>query len=299
MVAYVDPAAGRGEDGRRRAPLHVGVLEADHSPGPSSTAARCSSTRIASSPSAPENSARCGSWSRASGATDSQASSGMYGGLQVTTSTVPARSSNAVGHVALAQVDPGAGEVAHRPTVRRLVELDRVHASAAGTSSAIALATAPDPVHRSTTTGAPSAHRRHCSIAQPASSSVSGRGTKTPGPTASSTWRKYAVPVRCCSGSRAARRATSASYSSSAEDATSSTSTSRDRVVPSTCDEQLGSVVVGAGHPGGPQHARWRPAGAVATTDHCSSASSRVARSASMQESRTGWRSPSSTWSRL
>ena len=32
---------------------------------------------------------------------------------------------------------------------------------------------------------------------------------------------------------------------------------------------------------------------------HCSSASSRAARSASMQESRTGWSSPSSTWSRL
>lgn len=59
-------------------------------------AARRSRTRIASSPSSPEKSAWCGSWSRASGATDSHASSGTYGGLHVTTSTVPARSSNAV-----------------------------------------------------------------------------------------------------------------------------------------------------------------------------------------------------------
>ena len=44
------------------------------------------------------------------------------------------------------------------------------------------------------------------SIASCATTSVSGRGTNTPGPTRSSRWRKGATPVMCCSGSRAARR---------------------------------------------------------------------------------------------
>ena len=61
--------------------------------------------------------------------------------------------------------------------------------SAAGTSVATASATAPEPVQRSTTTGARPASSTAwaASTPQPASSSVSGRGTNTPGPTASST----------------------------------------------------------------------------------------------------------------
>ena len=47
------------------------------------------------------------------------------------------------------------------------------------------------------------------SSAQPVSCSVSGRGTKTPGPTASSRNRNGARPVRCCSGTRSARWSTS------------------------------------------------------------------------------------------
>ena len=62
--------------------------------------------------------------------------------------------------------------------------------------------------------------------------------------------------------------------------------------------EQLGGVVLRAGDAGVPEPCdgsrEHRPSGA-----HCSSASSRAARSASMQESSTGWRSPLSTWSRL
>ena len=55
-----------------------------------------------------------------------------------------------------------------------------------GTSVATALAIAPDPVHRSTTTagGASAGRSRSRSIAQPVITSVSGRGTKAPGPTA-------------------------------------------------------------------------------------------------------------------
>ena len=78
-----------------------------------------------------------------------------------------------------------------RPSAwRRLVELDGVHARRRAPRRRPPCAIAPEPVHRSTTHRARSQRRRACSIAQPASSSVSGRGTKTPGPTASSTWRK-------------------------------------------------------------------------------------------------------------
>ena len=61
--------------------------------------------------------------------------------------------------------------------------------SASGTSPATASATAPEPVQRSTTTGVRpvASTSRARSTPQPASSSVSGRGVNTPGPTASST----------------------------------------------------------------------------------------------------------------
>ena len=112
----------------------------------------------------------------------------MYGGLATTTSTVPSRSGNAVGHVALPQVDPGAGEVAHRPAVGALVELDGVHPGLGhlggdrqrdGTGPGAE-------VDDDGFAAAPRATARAASTAQPASTSVSGRGTKTPGPTASS-----------------------------------------------------------------------------------------------------------------
>src|ERR687897_1826445 len=69
---------------------------------------------------------------------------------------------------------------------------------------------APEPEYRSATTGRSTVPA--ASIAAPAVISVSGRGTNTPGPTATSTYRNAARPVRWCSCSRAARRATSASY---------------------------------------------------------------------------------------
>ncbi len=81
---------GRPRPGRRRAPRRP-LPRAAAAPRPAARA-----DRIASRPSGPENNARCGSWSRASGATDSHASSGMYGGLQVITSTSPISSSKAV-----------------------------------------------------------------------------------------------------------------------------------------------------------------------------------------------------------
>ena len=192
-AGQVGVVAHLASTGRRRrrppAPTRPGRRRARRPttpPGRSSSAARRSRTRIASSPSSPENSARCGSWSRASGATDSQASSGMYGGLQITTSTVPARSSKAVGHVAEPQVDAGAGQVALGPGVGGRVELDGVHPGAAAPRRRPPWRSRPSPVHEVDHDRLRPA-RAACSIAQPASSSVSGRGTKTPGPTASST----------------------------------------------------------------------------------------------------------------
>src|ERR1700691_1646698 len=80
---------------------------------------------------------------------------------------------------------------------------------ALGTSWAMDRAMAPDPVPRSPAPGSATFMARSRSIAQPVIPSVSGRGTNTPGPTSSSRYRKYAWPVMCCSGSRAARRAIS------------------------------------------------------------------------------------------
>ena len=104
---------------------------------------------------------------------------------------------------------------------------------ACGTSWASDLAIAPEPVHRSTTTGSSASRAR--STAQPATSSVSGRGTKTPGPTYSCTWRKPVEPVRCCNGSRATLRASSASKLASCSSVTSRTRLRPPREVPTAC----------------------------------------------------------------
>ena len=94
-----------------------------------------------------------------------------------------------VGHVAVPQVDAGAGEVALGPGVgaprrarRRAPGRRAPRRRPRGRSRPSRCRGRPRPAAR--------ASRRTASIAQPASSSVSGRGTNTPGPTTSSTWRK-------------------------------------------------------------------------------------------------------------
>jgi hypothetical protein len=57
---------------------------------------------------------------------------------------------------------------------------------ALGTSWAMDSAIAPEPVPRSTATGSATFIALSLSIAQPVITSVSGRGTNTPGPTSSS-----------------------------------------------------------------------------------------------------------------
>src|SRR5262249_42115423 len=63
---------------------------------------------------------------------------------------------------------------------------------------------APEPAHRSTTTGA--GWPASTDNPQPTRCSVSGRGTNTPGPTASTSRRNPALPRMRCSGSPPAPR---------------------------------------------------------------------------------------------
>src|SRR4051794_34510885 len=110
----------------------------------------------------------------------------MYGGLDTTTSTVPSSSGNAV-------VASPCTRVTANPVSATLRAAQAcaswpsstAYTVAVGTSSATASAMAPEPVQRSTTTGAPPSATA-ASMASPATTSVSGRGVKTPGPTDSS-----------------------------------------------------------------------------------------------------------------
>ena len=223
----------------------------------------------------------------------------MYGGLLTTTSTVPARSSKAVPEVAQAQVDAGAGQVGASPSRGRARPSRRRARAPRGPRRR-----RPWRWHRSRCRGRRRRGARAstaCSIAQPASSSVSGRGTKTPGPTASSTWRKYARPVRCWSGSRRARRATRASY---VLGVAVGDLVDEDEPAPVGAEhvrEQRLGVVPGLATP---TSARRRTASRRGLPPvHCvipgRRRASRASRSASTAESSTGWRSPSSTASRL
>ena len=253
---------------------------------------------MASSPSSPENRARCGSWSRASGATDSQASRGMYGGLHTTTSTVPARSSKAVAMSPWRRSTPVPARLrSAQPWAPSSSSTACTRAS--GTSSATARAIAPDPVQRSTTTGA--SQVAPARVDRPAGQQLGLRARhEDPRPDGSSTWRNAAVPVRCCSGSRAARRATSASYRCLLG---GRARRRRGRAGRAGRAEHVGEQLArrrARGLRPRPRAAR-RRAGRQprAARGHCSSASSRAARSASTHDCEDGPRSPSSTWSRL
>ena len=215
---------------------------------------------------------------------------------------LPSRSSKAVGHVAEAQVDPGAGQVAGRPARARPRRARRRAPGRAAPRRPPPSAIAPEPVQRSTTTGARPAAPRVPSIAQPASSSVSGRGTNTPGPDleldvaeggragqvlqrlAGGPPRDQRV-VRLDAGARRRRRRRSGS---------------RPSAVPEHVGQQLGGVALGRGDPGLAQPLGGRPPQRPADAAHCSSASSRAGEVGLDARWRPpASRSPSSTWSRL
>src|SRR5579875_1024806 len=162
-------------------------------PPRSSRRAERSTVRTASSPSSPPpHRAVAGSYSPTSGGTQEPA--GMYGGLLITRSTAPSRAESAVAKSpSCSRTRPAVcgAATATRPMLRAAHRRASGSASTActrapGTSWAIASAIAPDPVPRSATTGSATSIAASVSIAQPVMTSVSGRGTKTPGPTSSS-----------------------------------------------------------------------------------------------------------------
>ena len=141
-----------------------------------------------------------------SGATDSNSPIGMYGGLAVTTSTVPARSSTAV-----SAMSPSRTSTPRRPALRT------AHACAESESSMATMRARPRlgrhggcdragpgaEVDRQRRAAPLAGRSRSSSTAQPASSSVSGRGHEHPGADleleVAEAGRSRA---RCCSGSR-------------------------------------------------------------------------------------------------
>ena len=144
------------------------------------------------------------------------------------------------------------------PASARAAALRRAHRSARGslstartTASGRALATASanaaDPVHRSTTTGR--CRPRSSSKPHSSSSSVSGRGTNTPGPTSTVTRPSAARPVKCCSGTRAARAATSSRNRAAVRALIEDTRTSLLRSTPNRCATNNSASVRGLGTP--------------------------------------------------
>src|SRR5690606_14914578 len=213
----------------------------------------CSSDWITASPSGPANTASGGSWSATSGGTG--VPSGTYGGLQTTTATWPTRSPSAAGSVASAATtvtgrSPAAARAAAFRRNQTNAASDRSTATtrAAGHRWAISNASAPLPLARSTTTGSPGSVATS-RLAQPASNSVSGRGTNTPGPTANSRCPNPAVPVRCWSGTRCARAATNWRYRRLAASSQSGISTSWARDTPSTCAASSSASTLGDATP--------------------------------------------------
>ena len=261
---------------------------------------------MTSSPSSPPpHSASAGSCSRTSGSRIT-APGGMYGGLDTTTSTVPSRSGNASVASPSRRSTLEGREVALGPGERLGRQLDGARPAPAAPRRR--------PTRRSRRTRCrgrrrAGARRRARSARAPrratasTTTSVSGRGTKTPGPTSRVRCRKYARPVRCCSGIRVAapvdqRRRTPAP------------GPAVHRVVP---DQVAGldaehvrgqepGVVAAAldarrGQPLGGRAQQRLQAATLGRQRHAPE--SRSARSASTQAWTTPSRSPSSTWSRL
>ncbi|CAB4703483.1 unannotated protein [freshwater metagenome] len=171
---------------------------------------------MSSRPSGPLNNAPCGSHLKTSGAT-SGSPSAIYGGLLTITSTEPRSSGGrASNHEpwekrTFAAALPSPAALA-RATSSASPDTSVPHTSVPSmeSSAAQARAIAPEPVPRSTTTRR-GVTARAASIANSASSSVSGRGMSTRGSTISSTVRNAHDPSTYCRGSPERLRATIAS----------------------------------------------------------------------------------------
>src|SRR5271166_5610872 len=192
---------------------------------------------MAFSPSEPLHSAAGGSYSLTSGST--KAPTGMYGGLLITRSTVPSSSpSTSLKSPACSMTRPAVyGALStYLLTLRSAQARASGSASTActlalGTSCPMARAIAPEPVPRSATTGSATSMSRSLAMAQPVITSVSGRGTNTPGPASKSESRTVCSSPRltlctlaAISSASARGDSTPASASRSAASATSSSS---------------------------------------------------------------------------
>ena len=124
----------------------------------------------------------------------------------------PGRAAAPVGDVAGHDLDrrPAAAAAAlRRSQASAAGDRSTAYTMAAGTSWATDRAIAPEPLHRSTTSGAAAPGTLDAPTRPAARSPAAGRTrpARPPAPDAGTA----AVPSRCCNGSRAARRATSAS----------------------------------------------------------------------------------------
>ncbi len=180
-----------------------------------------------------------------------------------TTATVPAR---------WASGWPGSATVVaswwttctREPTDVRLMSwaatLRRVHSTASSLSSTACtrlpdtstpseMATAPLPAQSSTPRRLPAGWAASSRMPASVTSSVSGRGMKTPGPTSTSMRRNPVLPSRCCSGTRDRRRVSSCSTRTFCSSVTASWRKSRLRVVPRANATISAASTLGEGTP--------------------------------------------------
>ena len=235
MVAHLGPAAGRREDRRRGLALHVGVLGAHHSPGPQQqrgARARAPGSRRGRRPRRTARGAGRGRAPRAPPTPTPRA--GCTAGCR------PPRRRCRRGRRRRSAKSPCRRST---PVPARLRSAQRCAGSSSSTACTPGVrhlvGDAPWRSPRSRCTGRPRPGRPPARPrparppSRPAARSRAGarrRPARPPARRGGST----RAPVRCCSGSRAARRATRASYAAASAAVTSSTSGSRDGSVPST-----------------------------------------------------------------
>ena len=298
VVADLRPATGGAEDPRGRGALDVGVLGADHSPGPQQQGGAALEHPHRDRARRRRRTARGAGRGRGPrGRPTPRRRAGCTAGCRR-----PRRPSRP-GRRTPSAMSPWRRST---PVPARLRTAQRCAASssstactrACGTSSATARAIAPEPVHEV------DHHRRSpaavAALDRPAGQQLGLRARhEHPGPDGRA--RRSGTP-RCRAGAAAARgrpaappgRRTPRPGSSSAD----STSGSRPRVVPSTWASSSSASRSGEATPA----SRSRSAAARRSDReraHCSSASSRPARSASTALATSASRSPSSTVSRL
>ena len=170
--------------------LGVGVLDDDHPAGPQQPrggAFARPADRVR--PSGPANSASVRVVVARPPGRGLRLRAGCTAGCDTTTSTLPSSSANAVGQRRRGRRSHAAvpAQVALRPSACASGQLHGVHRRA-GTSCATASAIAPEPGAQVDDDGRPPTPRSREPRLSPSRprTSVSGRGTKTPGPTASS-----------------------------------------------------------------------------------------------------------------